>query len=43
MNGSEEKIRSLKTGLSISEGECDALFVGIGLLLLGLFLFGSFL
>ena len=41
MNRSEEKIPVLRTDAYVFEGTSDALFVGIGLLLLCLFLFGG--
>jgi hypothetical protein len=41
MNKSEEKVPVLETNSYGFEGTSDALFVGIGLLLLCLFLFGG--
>jgi hypothetical protein len=41
MNKSEEKVPVLKTNSYGFESTSDALFVGIGLLLLCLFLFGG--
>lgn len=41
MNKSEERIPVLKTDTYVFEGTSDALFVGIGLILLCLFLFGG--
>lgn len=41
MNKSEERTSVLKINTYVFEGTSDALFVGIGLLLLCLFLFGG--
>jgi hypothetical protein len=41
MNKSEERIPVLETDRYVFEGTSDALFVGIGLILLCLFLFGG--